>query len=82
MIEKEGNDGESHVQTHYVHVTSSFVRGRSMFMDFVDHPYPRMYVQNVHQNNDPCLCILMQQTSYSRNDVPTNQQNFDNLCNY
>ena len=71
MIEKEGNDGESLKCTKVVCYCGIIILCiRLMFMDFVDHPYPRMYVKNVYQKNNPPLSILMQQTSYWQNDVP------------
>ena len=83
MIEKEVNNEESLICTKVVCYCGIIILcGRSMFVDFVDHPYPQMYVQNVYQKNEPSLCILMQLTSYSRNDVPTNQQKFDNLWTF
>ena len=54
------------------------VRGCLMLVDFVGFPYPRIYVpMNVGEGNE-LSCIVMLQTSYPRNYVATNQQDFDN----
>ena len=50
-----------------------------LFVDFVGHPYPPIYIpMKVKQSNELSCNVMQQQTSHPRNHVPTNQQNFDN----
>ena len=49
-----------------------------MFVDFVGNPYPRICVPMNFKQSIELSCIVMHQTSYPRNNVSMDQQNFDN----
>ena len=49
-----------------------------MFVDFVGNPYPRICVPMNFKQSIELSCIVMHQISYPRNNVPMDQQNFDN----
>ena len=47
-------------------------------MDFVGYSNTGIHVPMSYEQHDLLSCIVMQETSYQRNYVPTNEQTFDN----